>query len=583
MPGAGNLISGNKNYNIDIGNAVPDHSAQSVTVQGNIIGPDVTGTVSLNALAEGVGVVNEASNITIGGTTPSARNVISGNNFLGIDIADDSFNVTVQGNFIGLDITGTKALGNGNGLAGSNNVPSGGVAINTHSFISAGGTPVLAPPSNVAIGGAVAGSGNVISGNNGDGISIMGFDNADPNGFNPTDLSNFVMGNLVGSDVTGANAVPNTQNGLYLLLDAEAIGTGPAMNNAIGGSAGGAGNTFAFNTMNGVLIDGNSSKNPVVGNNIQHNGGSGVRIVTGTGNTISRNSIFGNGALGIDLGASGPNANSSCQTTATGANNSQNAPVLTAGSGATFVSATATDPSGNTSEFSNVVPASLSGNILTLTGNFNSLPSTTYTIEFFSSPSADPSGFGQGQTFVASTSVTTASTCAVPINNPVNLADADVSVAMTYKSTVVDESQNQLAPGPDFGNQVYTAVVTNNGAATAHNVVLTDVLPATLQVSSTYCNLPTCQSPITTTVGGCTVSANTVTCNLGTLTVGQSVTVRIPVQALATGSISNSATATATETDPIPANNTATLTLTSQNPFTQILQITPPNLLTSSP
>ena len=216
----------------------------------------------------------------------------------------------------------------------------------------------------------------------------MGFDNNDPNGFNPTNLSNFVMGNFVGTDSTGANAVPNSQNGLYLLMDAEA--SSPAMNNAIGGSAGGAGNTFAFNTMNGVLIDGTSSKNPIVGNTIQHNGGTGVRVVTGTGNAISRNSIFGNGALGIDLGTAGPNANSNCQTTATGANNSQNAPILTAGSGATFVSATATDPNGNTSEFSNSVASSLSGNILTLLGNFNSLPSTTFTqSNFFSSPSAD--------------------------------------------------------------------------------------------------------------------------------------------------------------------------------------------------
>ena len=62
------------------------------------------------------------------------------------------------------------------------------------------------------IGGAVAGAGNVISGNADDGVSIMGFDNNDPT-FNPNNLSNFVMGNLIGTtDVTGANAVPNTQS-----------------------------------------------------------------------------------------------------------------------------------------------------------------------------------------------------------------------------------------------------------------------------------------------------------------------------------------------------------------------------------
>ena len=78
-----------------------------------------------------------------------------------------------------MDITGTKAVANGNGLTGENNIPSGGIALDTHTFIS--GTPVLNPPANVTIGGAVAGAGNVISGNTGDGVSIMGFDNSDPN------------------------------------------------------------------------------------------------------------------------------------------------------------------------------------------------------------------------------------------------------------------------------------------------------------------------------------------------------------------------------------------------------------------
>ena len=84
--------------------------------------------------------------------------------------------------------------------------------------------------------------------------------------FNPNNLSNFVMGNFIGTDLTGANAVPNTQNGVYLLADAEvaahSTGSGPAMNNAIGGSGLTAGNVISFNTMNGILIDGQSSSNP---------------------------------------------------------------------------------------------------------------------------------------------------------------------------------------------------------------------------------------------------------------------------------------------------------------------------------
>ena len=64
-----------------IGNGVPDNSAVNDTAQGNFIGTDVTGTVSLPAVASGIGIVNEATNITIGGTTPSARNIISGKQF----------------------------------------------------------------------------------------------------------------------------------------------------------------------------------------------------------------------------------------------------------------------------------------------------------------------------------------------------------------------------------------------------------------------------------------------------------------------------------------------------------------------
>ena len=43
-PITGNLISGNTNYNLSIGNGVPDNSAVNVTAQGNFIGTDVTGT-----------------------------------------------------------------------------------------------------------------------------------------------------------------------------------------------------------------------------------------------------------------------------------------------------------------------------------------------------------------------------------------------------------------------------------------------------------------------------------------------------------------------------------------------------------
>jgi hypothetical protein len=128
-------------------------------------------------------------------------------------------------------------------------------------------------------------------------------------------------------------------------------------------------------------------------------------------------------------------------------NNSQNAPVLTAGAGAAFITATATDPNGNTSEFSNAVASSGSGSVLDLLGNFNSLPNTNYTIEFFSSTVADLSGYGQGETYLGSTAVTTGSTCTVAVNNPVDATQADLSV--TLSSAVLDP-----ADGPGCRNEL---------------------------------------------------------------------------------------------------------------------------------
>ena len=106
----------------------------------------------------------------------------------------------------------------------------------------------------------------------------------------------------------------------------------------------------------------------MLGNPIFSNGGDGVQIDSGNENPISRNSIYGNGGLGIDFGAGIPNINSNCQSSPTGAT-SQNAPVLTSGSGDHFISATATDQNGNTSDFSNC--ATVSGTDFSALGTFN--------------------------------------------------------------------------------------------------------------------------------------------------------------------------------------------------------------------
>ena len=465
-------------------------------------------------------------------------------------------------------MTGTKALGN---------LQTGILSDNADLNLKIGLNPLVItglPPYSNTIGGAVPGAGNLISGNAGSGIKLSG-----ANIFvSPTSAQgDVIQGNLIGTDATGTHPIPNGGNGIWLTSSTiDNNGTVVPTNNIIGGTDAGLANVISNNLGHGVFID-SGTANPTVGNVIQNNGGAGVRITGGSGNLISRNSIFGNGALGIDLDTAGPNANSPCQANTAGANLLQNAPVLTAGSGSTIISATATDPGGNTSEFSNSVQGSSTGNVLSLLGNFNGKASTNFTIEFFSSPSADASGFGQGQTFLGSTTVTSNASCTAPISLPVNTTQADVAVTLSLSVL------NNFLVGPDFGRNVYTAVVANNGAATAHNVTFTDPLPAALKVSSTYCNLPSCQSPVTTTVGTCVVTGNNITCNLGTMAAGATGTIKIPVQALIAGSTTNTVNVSATETDPNLANNLASLTSNILNPPPVPDSIVPTNIVAGSP
>jgi len=432
LHGTGNVIAGN-GTNVDINDLTEGGQATNSIVQGNLIGTDVTGTAAIPNQGYGVSILHNPTNMLVGGTTPAARNVISGN-LEGVYIFDNSFYNLVQGNYIGTDITGSKAVPN---------VDQGLITGSTDSNkIAAGDT---------TIGGTVAESGNVISGNGADGIQISGTSNG-PNGTLQALQGNLIQGNFIGTDATGKNPVANRGAGIDLISS--------ATNNIIGGSQPGSGNLVAYNKGGGILIDpgtanaGEGNGNVTIANMILSNGGSGVRVNSGTGNRISQKSIFANADLGINLNNAGVNLNTHCNSTNTGANGSQNAPVLTAGSGATFISATATDPNGNTSEFSNAVKASGSGSMLNLLGSFDSLPSTSYIIEFFSNTVADSSGYGQGQAYLSSTSVTTGADCTVAVSDPVNTTTADLSVT-------VASSTREFDIGPDMGQYTLTGTVTN--------------------------------------------------------------------------------------------------------------------------
>src|SRR5207248_2693910 len=100
-----NLISGNGGSGIVIQGA----AAAGNVVQGNYIGTDIRGTSALGNLVSGI-VIGQTTGATIGGTEPGAGNLISGNAHSGVTLTGNGH--VVQGNFIGTDVTGLRALPN---------------------------------------------------------------------------------------------------------------------------------------------------------------------------------------------------------------------------------------------------------------------------------------------------------------------------------------------------------------------------------------------------------------------------------------------------------------------------------------
>src|SRR5437588_3208560 len=140
--GAGNLISAN-----GTGIQIAPGSGTAIQIQGNLIGTDINGTADLGNTGNGVSIDDSAfaANVTIGGTDPAARNVISGNDGNGIDLRGVTGTV-VQGNLIGTQIDGVSPLGNsGQGvhIVGTSNNTIGGTSAgagNRIAFNGAGNT-----------------------------------------------------------------------------------------------------------------------------------------------------------------------------------------------------------------------------------------------------------------------------------------------------------------------------------------------------------------------------------------------------------------------------------------------------------
>jgi cytoskeletal protein CcmA (bactofilin family) len=240
---------------------------------------------------------------------------------------------------------------------------------------------------------------------------------------------NIVAGNFIGTDAAGAANLGNGGAGVAIV--------GTAQNVRVGGDT------------------------PAGQNRIRFNGGNGILVTTsGSGNDLRRNAVYDNGLLDIDLGGDGVTANDPLDAD-TGPNGLQNYPVIT----------TATTYPGRT----------------TIAGTLDSTPDTTFTLDFYTSPAAAPSGFGPGQTFLATTSVTTdagghagfalvvlvdtaagdvvSATATDPAGSMSEFAQS-VPVRLPYQATLDAIVLDPNADGIDLGGTATTSLLTGQLADT---------------------------------------------------------------------------------------------------------------------
>jgi uncharacterized repeat protein (TIGR01451 family) len=474
--------------------------AGSSTISGNFLGTNLAGTAALGNGAHGVFVLNAPGNIIGGDLSANAAlaNLISGNGRSGVYLRDNASANEVLGNIIGLNIAGTSAVPNQEYGVGIYNGQGNRV-----------GRPTDSPGT---------GPGNVISGNLECGVDIdSGTSTGTPSS------ANFVQGNLIGLGSDGLSSLGNQAHGVSIL---------DAADNSVGGPSSRDGNVIASNVLDGVLVETSvpvtAEGVPSTGNVIQHNrigtardgvtdrgnSGSGVvvlnsndnrvlnntiafnsRIVAetgvvvngGVGVVISRNSIFSNNGLGINLIGGSEDSfgvtDNDTQDGDTGSNNLQNYPVLTSAVNGLAVT--------------------------TITGTMNSTANRTLRIEFFSNTQGDPSGFGEGEVFLAETSVSTNATgdasFSVPIspqvpagrfitatatlldNEGAAIETSEFSNALPVEGQIADLEleKNVNDTTPDLGDQVtFTVTLTNGGPNPATNVQVRDVLPAGLTLVS---------------------------------------------------------------------------------------------------
>jgi hypothetical protein len=246
-----------------VGTGILVESNGGNVIEGNFFGVDPTGMIAQNNGHSSVDL--GSSNNTLGGSTPAARNIISGYAEFGVYIGGDH-NV-VSGNYIGLKADNSGTLGSLYGL--------GDYGTNTR------------------IGGTTPGERNIISGSQYHGVALGG-------------TAAVLEGNYIGTDATGTVAFPNGMYGVASAGKHSTIGgltatPGTGAGNVISGNQTGIDSTDEFTTIEGNVIGLNAAgtaalSNTLVGIALQS---ATYGVTIGGGVPGSRNVISGNGGDGI--------------------------------------------------------------------------------------------------------------------------------------------------------------------------------------------------------------------------------------------------------------------------------------------
>jgi hypothetical protein len=278
--GACNVISGNAVYGVEIESIHINTPARNNQILGNRIGLRRGQDRALPNGQGGIMILNSSGN-TIGGGTPETRNIISGNGNRGIEIRNSlATDNVVRGNFIGTGATGAGALGN----------TGDGILIWVEASRNAIGGTVGTTP-----GGPCTGDCNLISGNR-TGIAIE----------SPASAGNRVLGNVIGTNVSGTSAVPNQRGGIDSSGAATVIGgLTPQARNLVSGNIGTGIVLSTSGEIRGNYVGVNAAGTGALGNSVDGIAAMATNLVVGGTVAGSGNLIGGNGRDGVLVAASG--------------------------------------------------------------------------------------------------------------------------------------------------------------------------------------------------------------------------------------------------------------------------------------